>query len=104
MQTTNKSNTGGVILSNNSNIFGSNNIIGGCNNSSININIPEKGYQKIIKSYGTETTIEAIALDYSKIEILESVNREFREELKNLRKRYNSLHDKYVSLLESKNK
>lgn len=100
MKNFNQSQTGGLIFSDNSGILGSNNIIGGSHNSSINVNIPEKGYQKIINSEGKEVTIESNGLNLSNIGLLETENKELKEELKQLHLKYDNLKDEHISLLK----
>ena len=51
------------------------------NDHSVNITLPEKGYQKIINSDGSETTIEAHSFDMDKIAQIEADNKKLREKL-----------------------
>lgn len=52
------------------------------NDHSVNIALPEKGYQKIINSDGSEMTIEAHSFDMDKITQIEADNKKLREKLK----------------------
>lgn len=51
------------------------------NDHSVNIALPEKGYQKIINSDGSEMTIEAHSFDMDKIAQIEADNKKLREKL-----------------------
>lgn len=51
------------------------------NDHSVNIALPEKGYQKIINSDGSEMTIEAHSFDMDKITQIEADNKKLREKL-----------------------
>lgn len=51
------------------------------NDHSVNVALPEKGYQKIISSDGSETTIEAHSFDMDKIAQIEADNLKLREKL-----------------------
>lgn len=54
------------------------------NDHSVNIALPEKGFQKIINSDGSETTIEAHSFDMDKIAQIEAENKKLREKLEHL--------------------
>lgn len=69
---------------NSANISGNNNNIGAINGNNISIGLPEKGYQKIISSDGSQTTIEAQSFDIARMKQVEAENIELRKKVDTL--------------------
>ena len=73
------------------------------NDKSVNIVLPEKGYQKIINSDGSEMTIEAHSFDMDKITQIEADNKKLREENNMLKNKVMELQTQIINLLSKTN-
>ena len=85
--------SGGGIAWGDSSIAGSNTITTPGNHTNINVSLPEHGFQKIIKSDGSQTTVE-VATTNGECEI----PKEVADELAFLRKENGDLKNKIIEL------
>lgn len=73
-----------TIYGNGANISGNNNNIGTISSNDISVRLPGKGYQKIINSDGSQTTIEAQSFDIARMKQVEAENIELRKKVDTL--------------------
>lgn len=90
-------------IQNNVNISGNNNV-GAVNGNNINIGLPEKGYQKIINSDGSQTTIEAQSFDIAHVKQVEAENIELRKKVDTLTQELINAKNELLDVYRSQSK